>query len=188
MFPIETRSVFKQLFRAGAIRLCQVDGCRLGGVNEVLAVLLMAAKLCVPVCPHTGGAGLPEYMQHILLFDYVCVSAKGLFKINRINWKPKGLLTTHGIEIEHISIPARFLNDPVFGERNLMRQEVACRLTLAMRTPCSPYVAGFRSTGNLQRARGSSAIHAAITEPEQGRRGVEAQRVSPQQTTTQKDT
>ncbi|WP_437290002.1 enolase C-terminal domain-like protein [Sorangium sp. So ce406] len=69
------RVMFKQMFQAGAIRFCQVDGARLGGVNEVLAVLLMAAKFGVPVCPHTGGVGLSEIMQHISLFDYICVSA-----------------------------------------------------------------------------------------------------------------
>ncbi|WP_437838210.1 L-fuconate dehydratase [Sorangium sp. So ce1153] len=69
------RVMFKQLFQSGAVRFCQVDGARLGGVNEVLAVLLMAAKFGVPVCPHTGGVGLSEYMQHISLFDYICVSA-----------------------------------------------------------------------------------------------------------------
>ncbi|XYI00907.1 L-fuconate dehydratase [Sorangium sp. So ce1128] len=69
------RVMFKQLFQSGAIRFCQADGARLGGVNEVLAVLLMAAKFGVPVCPHTGGVGLAEYMQHIALFDYICVSA-----------------------------------------------------------------------------------------------------------------
>jgi L-fuconate dehydratase len=51
-----------------------VDACRLGGVNEVLAVLLMAAKFGVPVCPHAGGVGLCEYVQHISLFDYIAVS------------------------------------------------------------------------------------------------------------------
>ena len=55
--------------------ICQVDSCRLGGLNEVLAVLLMAAKFGVPVCPHAGGVGLCEYVQHISLFDYICVSA-----------------------------------------------------------------------------------------------------------------
>ncbi|WP_437337144.1 L-fuconate dehydratase [Sorangium sp. So ce394] len=69
------RVMFKQLFQTGAIRFCQVDGARLGGVNEVLAVLLMAAKFGVPVCPHAGGVGLPEIMQHLSLFDYICVSA-----------------------------------------------------------------------------------------------------------------
>ncbi|SAL31646.1 L-fuconate dehydratase [Caballeronia humi] len=68
------RVMFKQLLQAQAIDFCQVDSCRLGGLNEVLIVLLMAAKFGVPVCPHAGGVGLCEYVQHISLFDYVCVS------------------------------------------------------------------------------------------------------------------
>lgn len=68
------RIMFKQLLQAGAIDFCQVDSCRLGGLNEVLAVLLMAAKFNVPVCPHAGGVGLCEYVQHISLIDYICVS------------------------------------------------------------------------------------------------------------------
>lgn len=70
----QNRVVFKQLLQAGAIGFCQVDACRLGGVNEVLAVLLMAAKFDIPVCPHAGGVGLCEYVQHLAIFDYVCVS------------------------------------------------------------------------------------------------------------------
>jgi L-fuconate dehydratase len=69
------RVMFKQLLQAGAIGFCQIDACRLGGVNEVLAVLLMAAKFGVPVCPHAGGVGLCEYVQHLAIFDYLCVSA-----------------------------------------------------------------------------------------------------------------
>lgn len=68
------RIMFKQLLQAEAIDYCQVDSCRLGGLNEVLAVLLMAAKFGVPVCPHAGGVGLCEYVQHISLIDYLCVS------------------------------------------------------------------------------------------------------------------
>ncbi len=71
----QNRVIFKQLLQADAIRFCQIDSCRLGGVNEVLAVLLMAAKFGVPVCPHAGGVGLCEYVQHLSIFDYVCVSA-----------------------------------------------------------------------------------------------------------------
>lgn len=71
----QNRVVFKQLMQAGAIRFCQVDACRLGGVNEVLAVLLLAAKFGIPVCPHAGGVGLCEYVQHLAIFDYLCVSA-----------------------------------------------------------------------------------------------------------------
>jgi L-fuconate dehydratase len=69
------RVMFKQLLQAGAIDFCQVDAARLGGVNEVVLVLLMAAKYGVPVCPHAGGVGLCEYVQNISLFDYICVSA-----------------------------------------------------------------------------------------------------------------
>ncbi|HXV60522.1 MAG TPA: L-fuconate dehydratase [Vicinamibacteria bacterium] len=69
------RVMFKQFLRAEAIQFCQIDACRLGGVNEVLAVLLLAAKFDVPVCPHAGGVGLCEHVQHLSLFDYVSVSA-----------------------------------------------------------------------------------------------------------------
>ncbi|MGH9824599.1 MAG: L-fuconate dehydratase [Blastocatellia bacterium] len=69
------RVMFKQFLQADALRFCQIDSCRLGGVNEVLAVLLMAAKFGVPVCPHAGGVGLCEYVQHLSIFDYICVSA-----------------------------------------------------------------------------------------------------------------
>jgi len=71
----QNRIIFKQLMQARATGFCQIDACRLGGVNEVLAVLLMAAKFGVPVCPHAGGVGLCEYVQHLSIFDYVYVSA-----------------------------------------------------------------------------------------------------------------
>ena len=69
----QNRVIFKQLLQAGAIGFCQVDSCRVGGVNEVLAVLLLAAKFGVPVCPHAGGVGLCEYVQHLAIFDYVAL-------------------------------------------------------------------------------------------------------------------
>ena len=72
----QNRVVFKQFLASGAIDVCQIDACRLGGVNEVLAVLLMARKFGVPVVPHSGGVGLPEYTQHLSTIDYVCVSGK----------------------------------------------------------------------------------------------------------------
>jgi L-galactonate dehydratase len=72
----QNRVMFKQLLQAGAIDVCQVDACRLGGLNEVLAVLLMAAKFGVPVVPHSGGVGLPEYTQHLSTIDYVVCSGK----------------------------------------------------------------------------------------------------------------
>lgn len=71
----QNRVLFKQFLQAGAMDVCQIDACRLGGVNEVLAVLLLAAKYEVPVCPHAGGVGLCEYVQHLSIFDYLCVSA-----------------------------------------------------------------------------------------------------------------
>ena len=65
------RVIFKQLLQAEAIGFCQIDSCRLGGVNENLAVMLMAAKFGVPVCPHAGGVGLCEHVQHLSMFDFV---------------------------------------------------------------------------------------------------------------------
>ena len=71
---VHNRVMFKQLLQAEAIDFCQIDSCRLGGVNEVLAVLLLAAKFGVPVCPHAGGVGLCEYVQHLAIFDYIGIS------------------------------------------------------------------------------------------------------------------
>ena len=68
------RVMFKQMFQAGAIDVCQIDSCRVAGVNENLAILLMAAKFGIPVCPHAGGVGLCEYVQHLAAFDYLRVS------------------------------------------------------------------------------------------------------------------
>lgn len=67
--------MFKQLLQAGAIDFCQIDSCRVAGVNENLAIILMAAKFGVPVCPHAGGVGLCEYVQHLSAFDYIYASA-----------------------------------------------------------------------------------------------------------------
>jgi L-fuconate dehydratase len=58
----------------GAIDVVQIDSCRLGGVNEILAVMLMAAKYKLPVCPHAGGVGLCEYVQHLSMIDYLCIA------------------------------------------------------------------------------------------------------------------
>ena len=69
------RVMFKQLMQAGAISFCQIDSCRLGGVNEILAVYLMAKKFGIPVCPHAGGVGLCEYVQHLSIWDYISCSA-----------------------------------------------------------------------------------------------------------------
>ncbi|EKD55174.1 MAG: hypothetical protein ACD_60C00025G0071 [uncultured bacterium] len=71
----QNRILFKQFFQANAIDVCQIDSCRLGGINEILAVLLMAAKFNIPVCPHAGGVGLCEYVQHLSMVDFICISA-----------------------------------------------------------------------------------------------------------------
>jgi L-fuconate dehydratase len=71
---VQNRIIFKQLFQAEAIDVCQIDACRVAGVNEVLAIILLAAKFGVPVCPHAGGVGLCEYVQHLAVFDFVSVT------------------------------------------------------------------------------------------------------------------
>ena len=96
--------MFKQLLQANAIAFCQIDSCRLGGVNEVLSVLLMAAKSGVPVCPHAGGVGLCEYVQHLSMFDYVCVSG-----------------SMDGRVIEYVDHLHEHFEDPVIVERGRYR-------------------------------------------------------------------
>jgi L-fuconate dehydratase len=69
------RVMFKQFLQAGALSVCQLDACRLAGVNEAVAVLLLAAKFGIPVCPHAGGVGLCELVVHLAAFDYLAVGA-----------------------------------------------------------------------------------------------------------------
>jgi L-fuconate dehydratase len=71
---IQNRVVFKQLLQAGAVDVVQLDATRVGGVAENVAILLLAAKYGVPVCPHAGGVGLCEAVQHLAMFDYIAVS------------------------------------------------------------------------------------------------------------------
>jgi len=94
------RVVFKQLLQARAIDFCQIDSCRLGGVNENLAVILMAAKFGVPVCPHAGGVGLCEYVQHLSMFDFIAVSG-----------------TMNGRVIEYVDHLHEHFEDPVVIRR-----------------------------------------------------------------------
>ena len=72
----QNRIMFKQFIKDGAIDIVQVDACRMGGLNEVLAVMLMAAKYDLPVWPHAGGVGLCEYVQHMAMIDYVAISGE----------------------------------------------------------------------------------------------------------------
>jgi L-fuconate dehydratase len=94
------RVLFKQLLQANAISFCQIDSCRLGSVNENLAVMLMAAKFGVPVCPHAGGVGLCEYVQHLSMFDFIAVSG-----------------TTDGRVIEFVDHLHEHFEDPVVIRR-----------------------------------------------------------------------
>ncbi|MDP8958314.1 MAG: fuconate dehydratase [Actinomycetota bacterium] len=105
---VHNRVMFKQFLQAGALDVCQVDACRLGGVNEVLAVLLMAAKFGVPVCPHAGGVGLCELVQHLSIFDYVCVSAdlKGRM-IEYVDHLHEHFLDPVVVEDGHYRLPTR---------------------------------------------------------------------------------
>ncbi|KAJ3351963.1 Mandelate racemase/muconate lactonizing protein [Entophlyctis luteolus] len=71
---VQNRMIFKQMLQANAIDFVQIDSCRLGGVNEVVAVMLLAKKFGKPVCPHAGGVGLCEHVQHLSILDYVCIA------------------------------------------------------------------------------------------------------------------
>nr|CAB3242638.1 mitochondrial enolase superfamily member 1 [Phallusia mammillata] len=71
----QNRVIFKQLLQAKALKFVQIDSCRVGSINENIAILLMAKKFNVPVCPHAGGVGLCELVQHIAMFDFLCISA-----------------------------------------------------------------------------------------------------------------
>ncbi len=91
------RIMFKQFLQAGAIDVVQIDACRLGGVNEVLAVLILAAAFDKPVCPHAGGVGLCEYVQHLSFFDTACVASG-----------PEGRMIEHAAHLhEHFVDPIR---------------------------------------------------------------------------------
>ena len=95
-----SRVMFKQLMQAGAIGVAQLDACRLAGVNEAVAVLLLADKFGIPVCPHAGGVGLCEYVQHLSAFDYIAVSGS-----------LDGRMTEYADHLhEHFLDPARTVN------------------------------------------------------------------------------
>jgi L-fuconate dehydratase len=71
---VQNRVIFKQMLQAGSLAVLQLDACRVGGVNENISILLLAAKFGVPVCPHAGGVGLCETVQHLSMYDYVSIS------------------------------------------------------------------------------------------------------------------
>ncbi|PRX96274.1 enolase C-terminal domain-like protein [Allonocardiopsis opalescens] len=90
------RVIAKQLLRSGALDVIQLDACRVGGVPENLAILLLAAKYRVPVCPHAGGVGLCELVQHLAMFDYLAVSG-----------------STEGRAVEYVDHLHEHFTDPV---------------------------------------------------------------------------
>jgi L-fuconate dehydratase len=92
----QNRILFKQLLQAGAVDVLQIDAARVGGVNENLAILLLAAKFEVPVIPHAGGVGLCELVQHLAMIDYVTISG-----------------TTEGRAIEYVDHLHEHFRDPV---------------------------------------------------------------------------
>lgn len=82
----QNRVMFKQFLSSGGMQICQIDSCRLAGVNEVLAVILMASHLNIPVCPHAGGVGLCEYVQHLAIWNFIAIS--GSFENCMIEYVP----------------------------------------------------------------------------------------------------
>ncbi|HIM29277.1 MAG TPA: fuconate dehydratase [Planctomycetes bacterium] len=71
---VSNRIMFKQFLMSGGMQFCQIDSCRVGGVNEILAIMLLAEKYNVPVCPHAGGVGLCNYVQHLSAINYLVIS------------------------------------------------------------------------------------------------------------------
>jgi L-fuconate dehydratase len=105
---VANRVIFKQLLQAGAVDIVQIDAARVAGVNENLAILLLAAKHGIPVCPHAGGVGLCEMVQHLSMFDYVAVSG---------SWEDRA--------IEHVDHLHEHFVTPVRLERGRYRAPLA---------------------------------------------------------------
>ena len=122
---VQNRVVFKQLLQAGAVDVLQLDAARVAGVNENVAILLLAAKFGVPVCPHAGGVGLCELVQHLSMFDYVAVS---------------GSMDDRVIEYvdhlhEHFADPVRDPRRPLPGADARPASARACSPSRSRRTP-----------------------------------------------------
>jgi L-fuconate dehydratase len=133
--------MFKQLLQAGAVDVVQIDACRVGGVNENLAILLLAAKFGVPVCPHAGGVGLCELVQHLAMFDFIAVS---------------GTAEGRAIEYvdhlhEHFTAPVRIENGRYMAPRTagMSAQMLPATLT-AYRYPDGPGWAGLDSSAGIR--------------------------------------
>jgi L-fuconate dehydratase len=113
---VQNRVVFKQMLQARSMSILQLDSARVGGVNENIAILLLAAKFGLPVCPHAGGVGLCELVQHLSMFDYVAVSGT---QENRV--------------IEYVDHLHEHFTDPVVIEKGCYRAPTAPGFSAAMR-------------------------------------------------------
>ena len=138
---VHNRVMFKQLLQAGALSICQVDACRLGGVNEVVAVLLLAAKFHVPVCPHAGGVGLCELVQHLSAVDFIAISG-----------------TREGRMIEYVDHLHEHFLDPVVIDRGAYRLPSAAGYSAEMR---SESIARYRYPDGVEWASERAATVAA---------------------------
>ena len=119
----QNRVMFKQFLQSGAMQFCQIDSARMSGLNDVVAVYLMAAKVGVPVCPHAGGVGLCEMVQHLQMFDYLSVSGR----------MDNGRMIEHVAQLhEHFLHPvtvknARYFPPMDFGYSTEMRPEIVSK-------------------------------------------------------------
>jgi L-fuconate dehydratase len=139
------RVMFKQFMQADAIDICQIDSCRLAGVNENLAVLLMAAKFNIPVCPHAGGVGLCECVQHLAIFDYLSVSRSLENRVTEFVDRPH----------EHFVDPARVINGHYLLPQDPGYSTEICPETLSMYNyPDGPVWKRFRRPFDKQSLEG----------------------------------
>ena len=135
---VANRIVFKQLLAAGSLDIVQLDATRVGGVNENIAILLLAAKFGVRVCPHAGGVGLCELVRHLSMFDLVAVSG-----------------TSEGRVIEYIDHLHEHFLDPVVIERGKLRRSLDAGLQLAdaARAPSRTIASRTGGSGRLRTSR-----------------------------------
>jgi L-fuconate dehydratase len=139
------RVMFKQFMQADAIDICQIDSCRLAGVNENLAVLLMAAKFNIPACPHAGGVGLCECVQHLAIFDYLRVSG---------SWENRVTEFVDHLH-EHFVDPVRVINGRYLLPQNQGYSTEICPETLSMYSyPDGPVWRRFRLPFDRQSLEG----------------------------------
>ena len=157
---IQNRVVFKQLFQAEAIDVCQLDACRVGGVNEAVAVQLLAAKFGIPVCPHAGGVGLCEYVQHLAFFDYISVS--GSLENRVVEW----------VDHLHEHFPGscgRARRTVCGADRSRIRHRDAARVTGRVRI-------SRRAGVGRRRPLGGRGLMHTVTEPKQIEAGARTSR------------